>query len=93
MNLFKTNHPRTVNAIIQFLVDNGPQPFPTILQHLNSEECKSVRYGCSQGRLGNLLSKNLQFVECGKTYIAEKYYWVTIWGLDELYEVNELWAS
>lgn len=84
-NMFTSNHPRTVNAITKFLKENGEQPFPTILQYLNSEECKSVRYGCSSGRLVNLLSKNIQFIQCGKVYLKDKQYEVTVWGVDELW--------
>ena len=75
---------RTTKAIIKFLREQGRASTPTIHEYLNDHARSKLRYGCSKGRLNNLLGKMVEFEERGEEYLpAPCYYHVKIWGLAE----------
>ena len=73
---------RTTDAIIKFLREAGEASTPTIHEYLNDHTRSKLRYGCSKGRLNNLLGKMVEFEVCGEVYLpAPCYYSVKVWRL------------
>tara|TARA_R100000951_G_scaffold86419_2_gene74136 strand:+ start:750 stop:1043 length:294 start_codon:yes stop_codon:yes gene_type:complete len=75
---------RTTDAIIKFLRQEGEASTPTIHEYLNDYSRSKLRYGCSKGRVNNLLGKMVEFEHIGDEYLpAPCYYYVKVWGLAE----------
>ena len=73
---------KTSNEIIKFLREQGREaPSSKIYDYLNDRSRTSLRNGCTNARLSNILSKNPDFVEVGKVYLKDKYYEVKVWRL------------
>ncbi len=73
---------RTTSAIVRYLKQEVVASTPNILEFLNDYSRSKLRYGCTSGRLNNILGKMVEFEECGEEYLpAPCYYWVKTWGL------------
>jgi len=75
---------RTTNAIIKFLREEVRASTPTILEYLNDKKRSGLSYGCTIGRLNNLLGKMVEFEHIDDEYLPVPcYYFVKVWGLAE----------